>query len=222
MARVAKIDNAFKKRFQRDEKKRSIDNRNFRLYYLIVCEGEKTEPNYFEAIKKELPVGIIDLKIEGTGRNTIGLINHTIAMRDKSNRKYDYVWAVFDKNSFPPENFNGAIIKANANNIKCAWSNEAFELWFLLHFQFVNHAMNRDDYKAFLEREIQRTSGDEQYRYKKNAIETYSLLKTFGNQTQAIEWAKRLTANFTDERYAMHNPCTQVYELIEKLLNPFV
>ena len=34
---------------------------------------------------------------------------------------------VFDKDSFSPDQFNGAIIKARQNNINCAWSNEAFE-----------------------------------------------------------------------------------------------
>lgn len=217
MARVAKIDNAFKKRFKREEKNRSINTRNKRVFYLIVCEGEKTEPNYFMALEKKLPVGIIELQIEGTGRNTIGLVNHTLALQKQSIRKYDHVWAVFDRDSFPSKNFNSAIITAVANNIKCAWSNEAFELWFLLHFQLVNNAMSRNNYQAFLEREIQIKSGNTGYKYQKNATDTYSLLNQFGNQTLAIRRAKGLIRNFTNQRYHTHNPCTYVFELIEEL-----
>jgi hypothetical protein len=146
MARVAKIDNALKKRFEREEKKRKVDTRTKLVYFLIVCEGEKTEPNYFEVLEKELQRGTVELKIEGTGRNTIGLVNYAIKLRVESYRKYDRVWAVFDKDDFPDDNFNGAIIKAASNNINCAWTNEAFELWFLLHFQYVNTGMKRDDY----------------------------------------------------------------------------
>jgi hypothetical protein len=52
MARIAKIDNAVKKRFERKESKRSVETREKRVYFLIICEGEKTEPNYFEGLKK--------------------------------------------------------------------------------------------------------------------------------------------------------------------------
>ena len=217
MARIAKIDNAFKKRFERKDTKREIDIRNKRLYYLIVCEGEKTEPNYFKSIKMELPPGVLEIKIEGTGLNTLGVVKHAITLSNTSLRKYDKVWAVFDKDSFPAKNFNNAIAIAEANNIKCAWSNEAFELWFLLHFQYVNNAMSREAYKVYLEREIIRKSGNVDYRYKKNAIDTYALLNEFGNQVNAIKWAKKLKKSYKNHKFHTHNPCTLVYELIEEL-----
>ncbi|MBI2966587.1 MAG: RloB domain-containing protein [Bacteroidetes bacterium] len=220
MARVAKIDNVWKKRFERQEKKRAIAIRDERVYFLIVCEGEKTEPNYFEALKKELPIGTVEIKIDGTGRNTISLVEYTIKQKDIASRKYDRVWAVFDKNSFPDNNFNSAIIKARDNNVNCAWTNEAFELWFILHFQYRNTGMKRKEYQDCIEQEIQSRSGDKGYKYKKNDPNTYSLLKKYGNQEQAIKWAKKLQQNFTDERYAAHNPCTRVHELIEELFNP--
>lgn len=220
MARVAKIDNFLKKRFERDEKKRIVSTRTKLVYFLIVCEGAKTEPNYFIALEKELPPRTVELKIDGTGRNTLGLINYAIKQRDIACKKYDRVWAVFDKDDFPDKNFDNAMQKASSNNINCAWSNEAFELWFLLHFQFVNTGMNREDYKAYLEREIQRKSGNANYKYLKNDQNTYSILKINGNQDQAIEWSKQLMQRYSDQRYASHNPCTRVHELIEELLNP--
>ncbi len=87
-------------------KKRLINIRDLRLYYLIVCEGAKTEPNYFESIKKELPVGLLEIKIEGTGRNTLGLVKHAKILGEKSTRKFDKIWVVFDRDSFPERNFN--------------------------------------------------------------------------------------------------------------------
>ena len=42
-------------------------------HYLIICEGEETEPNYFEAIKRILPPDMVNrITISGTGRNTRG------------------------------------------------------------------------------------------------------------------------------------------------------
>lgn len=45
----------------------------------------------------------------------------------------------------------------------------------------------------------------------------YSLLQEFGNEKQAIKWAKNLESQFSNTNYSSHNPCTKVYELIEKL-----
>jgi hypothetical protein len=222
MARVSKVDNSIKKRFAREEKKRLVGTREKRVYFLIICEGEKTEPNYFEALKKDLPIGtlvVADMTIKGTGRNTESLVDFTLKFRQNSNRKFDRVWAVFDRDSFTEDQFNNAIIKAEANEISCAWSNEAFELWFLLHFQFVNNSMSRKDYQSFFEREIKRVSG-KVYTYKKNDINTYSILKELGNQAQAIIWAKQLRDLYDDSKHADHNPCTLVYKLIEELFNP--
>jgi|SRR6185437_1711880 len=222
MAKVSKLDNSIKKRFARKEKNRAIEFKEKRVYFLIICEGEKTEPNYFIGLKKDLPVGtlvIADMTIEGTGKNTESLVDFTIKFRKKSNQKFDRVWAVFDRDSFTEKQFNNAIIRAGANKINCAWSNEAFELWFLLHFQFVNHGMPRQDYQSYFEREVTRVSKRD-YAYKKNDINTYLILKQYGDQKQAIAWAKELKAQFSDQKHAGHNPCTLVYLLIEELFNP--
>jgi len=222
MARIAKIDNSIKKRFARKEKSRSVNTREKRIYFLIVCEGEKTEPNYFKGLKKDLPIGslvVTDMTIEGTGKNTESLVDFTTKYIKRSNRSFDRVWAVFDRDSFTEQQFNNAIIKAEAGDINCAWSNEAFELWFLLHFQYVNHAMSREDYQAFLEREIKNRSGKD-YTYKKNDINTYSILKEHGDQNQALIWAKKLRKLHTDKKHAGHNPCTLVDLLVEELFNP--
>ncbi|MBV8390718.1 MAG: RloB domain-containing protein [Mucilaginibacter sp.] len=222
MARVAKIDNSIKKRFARIERSRVVEVREKRVYFLIICEGEKTEPNYFEALKRDLPIGslvVTDMTVKGTGKNTESLIDFSINYRKKSIQNFDRTWAVFDRDSFTEDQFNNAIIRAEANQINCAWSNEAFELWFLLHFQFVNNGMPRQDYQSFLEREIKKISKRD-YVYKKNDTNTYSILKKHGNQTQAIVWAKSLKEQYNDGRHANHNPCTLVYLLIEELFHP--
>ena len=220
MARIAKIDNALKKRLERRKISRKVDARSKLIYFLIVCEGEKTEPNYFRALGEKLPRNTVKLEIDGVGRNTIGLVNYAIWYRDNACRKFDRVWVVFDKDDFPDENFNAAITKGSSNRINCAWTNEAFELWFLLHFQFVNSGLSREDYKGYLEREIKIRSKNTEYKYLKNDPNTFSILQTFGNQKQAIQWAKQLKQTYVDLRFSTHNPCTLVHELIEELLHP--
>ena len=165
-------------------------------------------------------VVISDMHVKGTGRNTESLVDFTIKYRDSFSQKFDRVWAVFDRDSFSEKQFNTSIAKASYQNINSAWSNEAFELWFILHFQFVNHAMPREDFKAFITREINRKSKSKGYVYEKNQLGTYKILQSLGNQDQAIKWAKQLHNTFEGSKFASRNPCTLVYMLIEELLYP--
>mgnify|MGYP004634043191 CR=1 FL=1 len=41
----------------------------------------------------------------------------------KKGREYDQIWVVFDKDDFPDKDFNQAIISAQSNGIKVAYSN---------------------------------------------------------------------------------------------------
>lgn len=219
MARKAKIDNAILKRLARVEKSRPVATRVQRKYFLIVCEGEKTEPLYFEALKNDLPPGVLavyNFEIAGTGMNTSSLIDYTIERRNSSHFKYDEVWAVFDRDSFTPQQFNAAIAKAEANKIKTAWSNEAFELWYVLHFVFNDTAKKRNQYKPIIDREVFERTG-RVFSYKKNDPEMYKFLKEQGDHHLAIRYAKKLHRRWKDHHYNTHNPCTKVYMLVEKL-----
>lgn len=70
MARKIKVDNALSKKFASQEKKRSIGTKSKQVFILIVTEGTKTEPNYFEAIRAKFPRGLIDtVDIQGTARS---------------------------------------------------------------------------------------------------------------------------------------------------------
>jgi RloB-like protein len=224
MARKAKVDNAILKR-QRTNWKRTQAVRNKRKYYLVVCEGSETEPNYFEAFKNDLPKAVLDVyefKIEGTGFNTLSLVAE--AERIKTNlqkqtmRPVDKIWIVFDRDSFAPQDFNAAIERCNqTKNMEAAWSNEAFELWYLLHFHFYNTAMSRKQYQQLIEENLRPFLGND-YKYEKNSKNMYAVLKEYGNIEQAIEFAKRLEDNFKGRAdYANHNPCTLIWKLVDEV-----
>jgi hypothetical protein len=224
MANIIKIDNAILKRTARVEKKRQEKTREVRVYFLIVCEGEKTEPNYFKSFKTNVKSFVLTIDTLGEGSNTKDLVKRTIKARDNSRQQYDSVWAVFDRDSFVPKNFNDAIQLAENNNIKTGWTNEAFELWYLLHFQYRNSAMSRVDYKKAIEDEINtkiaiqsKSKKFKKFVYQKNSVEMFSILEKFGNQKQAITYAKKLILNHSCNNFAIHNPCTRVHLLVEEL-----
>lgn len=112
MARVIKIDNALQKRHEYKKNKRKARTVICRI--LIVCEGEKTEPNYFRSFDRYRKGNVVyELTLDGGRMNTVGVVDKAISLRDKANIPYDRVWAVFDKDGFPAKNFNTAIAKAN-------------------------------------------------------------------------------------------------------------
>ncbi|MBX9807612.1 MAG: RloB family protein [Flavobacteriaceae bacterium] len=224
MANIIKIQNHLAKRERTKEKKRSVETKEVRVYFLIVCEGEKTEPNYFKSFKTNVKSFVLTIDTFGEASNTKDLVKRTIKARDISSQKYDSVWAVFDRDSFSTNNFNGAIELAENNAIKVGWSNEAFEVWYLLHFQYRNTSMSRDDYKSAIEKEVNdkiaaqsKSKKTKKFVYKKNSAEMYAVLEKYGNQKQAITYAKKLILNHSCANFAIHNPCTRVHLLVEEL-----
>lgn len=216
MARKKKIDNALLKRIrQREEReRRRYRTTPVRKRILIVCEGEKTEPNYFEAFRRELPRGVVELEIIGTGDNTLNVVNKAIEERNEqanTNRAYDQTWAVFDKDSFSDQRFNEAVFLAEREKVGCAYSNEAFELWYLLHFEFYQNAASRTQYSGLLSNHLGRP-------YQKNDIEIFATLRQQGDVHQAVRWAKELSERYDHRSPAQNNPATHVFKLVEELL----
>jgi hypothetical protein len=188
---------------------------------LIVCEGEKTEPNYFRALINDVPNSTIFTEIIGKGTSCCRLIRETIKIRndyandEESPLLFDEVWAVFDKDD--NEDFNKAINFARENNIKCAWSNESFELWYCLHFQFVSTNNGRSWYIHKINRMVRKLTGNVHFKYKKNSTDFYGILQKYGDETKAIKWAELLDNRYADINYAHHSPCTTVYTLVKRL-----
>lgn len=195
-------------------RKRKIDTREQRSCLLIICEGKKTEPNYFKSFDIPSPNRVIT---DGEGYNTLSLVERTKAIVAKEEKKlgdsFDQVWCVFDKDNFPQ--FTQAISNAQKAGFFVAYSNEAFELWFLLHLIFLSTALGRDQYADKINEHIHKINPPivgNGWRYKKNYTQMYDLLINL--QPVAINNAKRLIQNNPDPS---NNPSTTVYRLVEEL-----
>ncbi len=194
--------------------KRKEGTTALKQYFLIVCEGEASEPNYFNALRDTLPPHLAEVVISGEGRNTIGVVQAAIKKRDSRTHqnlkpKFDVVYAVFDKDDHHEHNFNEAIVLANKEGIFPAYSNEAFELWYVLHFQYLDTGISRKEYEAILEKIL----GN----YRKNSKEMYLILQEKGDEKQAIKWAKKLLQERTTGNPAKDKPVTMVFEIVERL-----
>ncbi len=204
-----------------------------RRYFLIVCEGERTEPNYFDSIRRMLPKEMADrITVKGKGYSTLRLVE---AACEKNRERlstgmppYYHIWVVFDKDSFEDDDFDNAINKISALDCypvsdevqhqrwHAAWSNEAFELWYILHFQdTTGGALSRSVYQQMLEKHIRDCCGVDRP-YKKNAADMFPLLMRY--TPQAIERAKNALRTQTGKPPHAQNPATMVHLLVEELL----
>lgn len=216
MAKKGKVDRGKFKAGRKFNHRRPYRTSNPRKYYLIVCEGEKTERNYFEAFKSDLPKGVIAIDVVGAGMNTLSLLNEATRLREKRKKErkagfvvyeYDEVWIVFDKDDF--NQYDLAIIRAEQEQIKCAYSNQAFELWYLLHFDYHDSALHRSQYQEMLSERLG-------FNYEKNASNIYDALKK-NSQADAIRNAKKLYKSYDNISPAQKDPSTKVHELVEQL-----
>ncbi|HEY9822492.1 MAG TPA: RloB family protein [Candidatus Sericytochromatia bacterium] len=187
---------------------RKVDTREVRQRFLIVCEGEKTEPNYFRSFC--VPKNVAEIDVQGLGENPSKLVQSAKELKEQED--YDQVWCVFDRDSWTVEDFNNAIKNANAQGFKVAYSNEAFELWYVLHFEFLNTGIPRRDYLRKLTFLIGRE-------YRKNSETIYDEL--FEKQSIAIRNAENLLRQYDPHNPVRDNPSTTVHLLVQEL-NKFI
>ena len=148
---VAQISERKKKRLEQREKRfnRITQIKPVKQTFLIICEGENTEPDYFNAFR----LTSAHVKAIGEGHNTLSLVQRAIEIKSKEaslGKKYNQYWVVFDKDDFDASDFNSAILSAKAAGFKVAYSNQAFEFWFILHFALRHGGLHRNDYAAIL------------------------------------------------------------------------
>lgn len=197
----------------RTSRERLVDAQEVLQRFLIVCEGAKTEPNYFQDFR--VPQLVVDAV--GTGRNTLSLVDEAVLLKDEKEAEarrrgrppYDQIWCVFDRDSFDADDFNNAICQAEAAGFHVAYTNEAFELWYLLHFDDHRAALHRSQYHRILEDRLGHS-------YHKNSRTMYAEL--LNRQVEAIRRAETLLAEYSmNSNPQQDNPCTKVHLLVKAL-----
>jgi len=117
---------------------------------LIMCSGQ-SEEIYFNHYKDKHKRDLQNISIKVVAHkksNPMAVVNAALAQKDD----FDEVWAVFDKDDFT--DFDNAIALALENRINCAFSNEAIEYWFFLHFENKTGAMTRKTLNSELEKKF--------------------------------------------------------------------
>jgi hypothetical protein len=192
---------------------------------LIVCEGQ-TEKFYFKSFDVvSLTIECIDSK----GRTKRQLVEFCEKFCEKKNNEYanngrhfDEIWCVFDMDVNRKEkefsDFDNAISSAQSKGFKIAYSNDAFELWFYLHYHYTDHQYLRGFYYQQLSKfwNINYEEDGKKEDYCKKIYHKLSNDKN-ANQQNAIKNAQKSHKMMNDLPYSQQNPVTTVYLLVNEL-----
>lgn len=187
------------------------------LFY-IITNGAQTENNYFHLLKTKH--SIYDVKIIFQNLDPLKLVQFAQTLVKDANQ----VWCVFDiDHTYEEKRLSPALKNAKNNNIKIAYSNVAFEVWLISHFEKCKAALQLDDYETELNRHLSKKG-------RKYSKSDEKLLKEIflPNYKKAIENAKIIYQNYVKDFYKTHSfqedppiwewaSSTTVYKLVEAL-----
>ncbi|MEZ5509902.1 MAG: RloB family protein [Gammaproteobacteria bacterium] len=210
-------DNLFHKRREKKltDLKRHAAKRETYAKILIVCEGEKTEPNYFTGARDHYRLNTANVEICGEcgsdPRSVVTYAKQRYREERDAGDPFNKVYCVFDKDShagYSPA-LNELASAAPKGTFIAINSIPCFEYWLLLHFTYTTKPYNALPDKS---------TGDQVLQdlkvympdYEKGQQDVFAALRdqldyAKANAERSLKAAK---ANGTD------NPSTRVHELV--------
>ncbi|GLF97180.1 RloB family protein [Streptomyces yaizuensis] len=189
------------------------------LRFLIYCEGECTEDQYFKGLRSELRSLPVTICLGGTHGEPKSLVRAAIKHKERASASaddrftaYDEVWCVVDVEA-PKQHasLTEALALAEKADVRVALTNPCFELWILLHFRDVAGFHTSDDMQRALER-----AADCGYRVGRKHLDYREVAGPEGrNHLVAGERARGLRSRSADGYRA--NPWTDVDRLVDLL-----
>lgn len=201
------------------QKQRKIGTRKPYDRVLIVCEGAKTEPLYFKALREEYKLHTANIEVcNSPGSDPMTIIKYAKARYKEAKREgnsFDRVYCVFDKDQHAT--YQSAIKELENSQPKNIFfaitSVPCFEYWILLHFTYTTKPYYPTDCKSVADNLIDDLK---QYipQYEKNT-DVFDIIKN--NTSFAISNAKKV--NMSAQKTYTDNPSTKVVDLVEYLIN---
>ena len=188
---------------------------------LIVCEGEKTEPIYFNALKKRLGMAIVDVEVVGEGAAPITVINCAIELREERKRiarrsltktEYEIIYCVIDVEAPKTESLPRAINKAKDNKLEVILSNPCFEYWYILHFRKTSAPFSRS-------RDAKSALRQQHPAYSESDTTIFNVV--YPKTSDAIKHSKEVLKEQHNDSEDLSdcNPSTHVHKIVEYLQN---
>ncbi len=195
--------------------------------HLVVSEGKETEPRYFEGVRAALGSANgrkVAIVVKGTGRHTLNLLDFAVEHCRYAPETFDHVWLVFDKDDFPPADFDAMERKCvelsdGSRTFHALWSNPCFELWPLLHLRYTTAPMTAAECQRALTQAMLKDLGVE---YRKNLDGLFRMVD--GQRVEALQRAQRLETHHGElgnAKPSAQNPATKVGEIFD-VIGPYL
>ena len=201
----------------RQDTRRRKPSRGRHVRVLIVCEGSKTERNYFHDLAAQYRLGDGIVTVVGLGQTPMQVVKEAQRLRRSECRAgvaYDKVFCVFDRDEHAE--FEQASTIACESGIELARSWPCFEFWFLLHLCYTRMPFARSGSNSpgdACRNELKRHWPDHWPEYTKNLERLFQLLRdSLDAAKRHAERAARDSAQ-TEEP----NPSTEAHELVAYL-----
>jgi hypothetical protein len=197
---------------------RKAPSREARDEVLVVCGGQ-TERIYFDEFTKVFrpSLGNVSVITAIEPESPMRIVNYAIKARQRKKDNYNTVWCIFDKDTF--DEFDKAIDYVKKNNVRVAFSNQAFEVWFINHFRLLESAMHRNKYKKELSKWLSFTYD----KGKDSILKVCKVLLAEEKVKTAIYNSRigyeRHQVNAVSSEPSAFESSTTVYWLTEELLN---
>lgn len=192
---------------------------------LIVSEGIKTEPIYFQKLVDFLKLTTTDIEVTGSKHSCPKkLIDYAIELYERSKgtkNEYDLVFCVIDKDTHAHYvNAMNFLRNSKYNQIfQMINSVPCFELWLLLHYEYTTKEFSKTVKNSICTALIKENLKKYLPDYEKNIsnLKPKDLLFIFNNKTinTAKERADKLLKHC--EIYSIDNPSTRIHDLVGKL-----
>ena len=185
---------------------------------LIVCEGAKTEPNYFCGLRGALRLSNANIRVADntTGSDPLSVVDFAIN-EYKKDPIYDRIYCVFDKDKHVT--YHQALDKIRVTRLKKATlhaitSIPCFEVWILLHFVYTTKSFCTAGNASNCDRVILELNSHIS-NYQKGSQHIFKTV--YPKLPDALCNVKKLEAfHKTSET---DNPSTKVHELVEYLMD---
>lgn len=213
-------------KYARPSKRRDSKRIMLPSKHLFITEGTKTEPYYLygliNILSSKLGTGIkTQLIVKPESTNTLFLLERAEAYLQNETSHFQHVWVIYDKDDFPPDRFDNTVQRCEALTRRGAgvgphfhaiWSNQCFELWFLLHFVPLVADIPRADYCKKLSDHLKENGLCD--KYEKNDPNIFQHL--YPKLDIALGNARRLRRRYAGSTYSTMSPCTTAYEILEE------
>ncbi len=189
---------------------------------LIVCEGSKTEPIYFNALKDKLRMAMVDVEIVGEGAAPITVVDRAIELRQErkyiakkslTKAAYEIIYCVIDVEApNPHESLAEAVRKAKDNRFEIILSNPCFEYWYILHFRKTSAPFSRS-------RDVKSALRQEHLAYNESDTTIFNVV--YPKTSDAIKHSKEVLKEQHNDAEDLRdcNPSTHVHKIVEYLQN---